>query len=58
MAAFGCLLLLVLPLLGAVAGGWIGGAQGSGWGAGIGFIVAVAICGAGGLALVQAGKRG
>ena len=57
MAAFGCLLLAVLPLIGVLIGGWIGGAQGSAWGAGIGFAIAVAICAIGGVALVRAGKH-
>lgn len=36
MPVIGCLLLIVLPLLGLAAGGFLWGAQGAEWGAGIG----------------------
>jgi len=57
MAALGCILLLVLPLAGLTIGGWLAGPTGMIWGAGIGFAIALAICGVAGGALVKAGRR-
>lgn len=57
MAALGCFLLLILPLLGLVVGGWLAGREGMIWGAGIGFGVALAISGVSGHALVKARRR-
>ncbi|WP_162925253.1 hypothetical protein [Aurantiacibacter odishensis] len=57
MAALGCILLLVLPIAGLTIGGWLAGSAGMIWGAGIGFTIALAICGVAGGALVKAGKR-
>lgn len=57
MVALGCLLLVVLPLLGFLAGAFLGGEGAALWGAGIGFGLAVASCGFAGYALVQASRR-
>ncbi|MGP7794445.1 hypothetical protein [Sphingomonas sp. CLY1604] len=57
MIAAGCLSLVVLPLIGMAAGGWLAGSGGAAWGAGIGFALALALCGLSGLALVKA-RRG
>lgn len=57
MIAAGCLSLIVLPLIGMAAGGWLAGSGGAAWGGGIGFAVALALCGLSALALVKA-RRG
>lgn len=57
MAALGCILLLVLPLLGLVIGGWFAGPPGMAWGSGIGLAIAIGICAIAGGALVKAGRR-
>jgi hypothetical protein len=57
MAALGCLLLMVLPMLGLIAGGMIGGRDAAIWSAVTGLVVALAICGTAAYALVQAGRR-
>lgn len=57
MAALGCFLLLILPLLGVVVGGWIGGRDGMIWGAATGLAVALGVTGAMGYALVKANDR-
>lgn len=56
MIAFGCLLLLVLPLMGLAVGGYIGGVDVALWTALAGFGVAVAVCGITAAALVKAGR--
>lgn len=57
MVALGCLLLLILPLLGFMGGACLGGTQAALWGAGTGFVLAVASCAFAGHALVQASRR-
>ncbi|NOW44908.1 hypothetical protein FHW96_001054 [Novosphingobium sp. SG751A] len=57
MFALGCLALIVLPLLGFIAGLVMGG-QGAGlWGAGIGLIAALLMSATAALALVKAGRK-
>ncbi|SNB61646.1 hypothetical protein SAMN07250955_102312 [Arboricoccus pini] len=43
MAAPGCLLIVLLPLLGGLIGHWAGGNAGMVWGLGLGAIAGVAI---------------
>jgi hypothetical protein len=43
MPVIGCLLLIVLPLLGLAGGGFVGGPEGAKWGAGIGFGLALLV---------------
>ena len=57
MVAIGCLLLVILPIVGFVVGGMVAGAQAAMWSAALGFSVAAAICGVAGYALVKAGRR-
>ncbi|WP_162835545.1 hypothetical protein [Croceibacterium mercuriale] len=57
MVALGCLLLVVLPLLGFMGGAYLGGGNATLWGAGIGLVLAVASCALAGYALVQASRR-
>lgn len=57
MPVIGCLLLIVLPLLGLAAGGFLWGPQGAKWGAGIGFAVALAVFAGGSYAFIK-GIRG
>lgn len=57
MIAFGCLLLIVLPLIGLVVGGYIGGGEGAAWAAAIGFAIAIAVCGMTAAALMKARRR-
>ncbi len=57
MAALGCFLFLILPMLGLLVGGWLAGREGMVWGAGIGFAVALGITGAMGHALVKARRK-
>lgn len=57
MIALGCLLLLILPILGIVVGGLLGGADGALWAAIAGLVVAVGFCGLMAFALVKAGRR-
>lgn len=57
MVAAGCLLLVILPILGLLVGSWIGGGQAALWCALAGFLIAAALCGVAGYALVQAGRR-
>jgi hypothetical protein len=57
MVAFGCLLLLILPLIGLAIGGYIGGFDVALWTALAGFVVAGAACGITAAALVKAGRR-
>jgi hypothetical protein len=52
--AIGCLLLVVLPLLGVFLGGFLGGLHGAELGAAIGFVIAAVLCGISVLALVKA----
>ena len=57
MAALGCLLFLILPILGLVLGGWLAGPDGMIWGAGAGFALALSITGMMGYGLVKARRR-
>ncbi|WP_205316026.1 hypothetical protein [Novosphingobium sp. P6W] len=57
MPVIGCLLLIVLPLLGLAGGGFLWGAQGAKWGAGAGFAAALVVFGAGSYAFIK-GIRG
>lgn len=56
MLALGCLLLIILPLVGLTAGGLIAGPVGARWGAALGFAVAIVLCGVASYALVKAGR--
>ncbi len=57
MVALGCLLLIVLPLLGFMGGAYVAGEEGALWGAVGGFVLASAACGLAGYALVRASGR-
>lgn len=57
MPVIGCLLLIVLPLLGLVIGGLIGGAEGAKWGAGGAFVIALALFGGGTYAFIKGTRR-
>lgn len=57
MIAIGCLALIVLPLLGLALGGFLGGPTGAKWGACIGLVLALALCGVTSYALVAAARR-
>jgi len=57
MIAIGCLLLIILPLLGLAVGGYVGGPHLAIWFAVVGFVVAVVVCSVSALALVKAGRR-
>lgn len=46
MIAPGCLLVLILPLLGLGLGGWLGGGSGMVWGGAIGLVAGLAAGGA------------
>lgn len=54
MIALGCLLLIVLPLVGLAAGGYVAGGEGAAWAAIGGLAIAVAVCGVTAAALVKA----
>jgi len=57
MFALGCLALIVLPLIGFVAGLILGGQNVGLWGAAIGLIMAIAMSGMAGFALVKASRK-
>jgi len=57
MIAFGCLLLIVFPLIGLAVGGYVAGGQGAAWAAAGGFMIAVAVCAVTAAALIKAGRR-
>ena len=57
MAVIGCLLLIVLPLIGVVIGGLLDATQGAKWGAGAGFLLALLISGGGSYAFMKALRR-
>ena len=57
MVAVGCLLLVILPLLGLAVGGILAGPQGARWGAFTGLGLALAVCGMSAYALVRMGRR-
>lgn len=56
MAAIGCLLLIILPLVGLTGGGWLAGPDGAKWGAAAGFVIAAALCGVAGYVLAKASR--
>ena len=53
MIAIGCLLLVILPILGLAVGGLIAGPSAARWGASIGFGIALLFCGITGYAFAQ-----
>ncbi|MBB4617659.1 hypothetical protein GGQ96_001787 [Sphingomonas abaci] len=53
----GCLALVIFPILGLAAGGLLDGPGGARLGAGIGFLLALALAGVGSLALWKARSR-
>lgn len=57
MIAFGCLLLIVMPLIGLAVGGYVGGGAGAAWAGLAGLAIAIAVCGVSAAALVKAGRR-
>ena len=54
MVVIGCLLLFVLPLIGLVIGGWLGGLTVGLWAASGGLVIAVAACSLSIVALMKA----
>lgn len=57
MPVLGCLLLVILPLVGLLLGSWLAGSTGMYIGAGIGFAVALSIFVVSGLALAKASRN-
>lgn len=57
MPAIGCLMMIILPLIGAILGGMVDGPDGSVWGAGGGLAIALTIVGTGIAALVRARRH-
>lgn len=57
MVMIGCLALVIFPILGLAAGGLLDGPGGARLGAGIGFLLALALAGVGSLALWKARSR-
>ncbi len=57
MAALGCVLLLVFPMIGAIAGAWLGGTDGMTIGVLAGFLIALGACAVPGIALRKARRR-
>lgn len=57
MVVVGCLALLIFPILGLIAGGLIAGRTGAEWGAGVGLILALALCGTTGSMLIKAARK-
>lgn len=53
MVVIGCLLLFILPLIGLVIGGWLGGLTVGLWAAWGGFVLAIAACSLSIIALVK-----
>jgi hypothetical protein len=56
MIAVGCLLIVILPLLGLAIGGVLAGPEGARWGAVVGFGLALAGCGTSAYALMKVGR--
>ncbi len=54
MVVIGCLLLFILPLIGLVIGGWLGGLTVGLWAASGGLVIAVAACSLSIVALMKA----
>ncbi|HTG37661.1 hypothetical protein [Sphingomonas sp.] len=57
MIAIGCLLLIVLPMIGLTLGGLLAGLPGVKWGAAIGLAIAVGFAAFAGYGLIQIGRR-
>ncbi|WP_279350912.1 hypothetical protein [Erythrobacter litoralis] len=57
MAALGCFLLLLCPMVGAIVGAWLAGTHGMTIGAVAGLLVAVVACVVPGVALLKARRR-
>lgn len=57
MPAIGCLMMIILPLIGAILGGMVDGPDGAVWGAGGGLAIALTIVGTGIAALVRARRH-
>lgn len=57
MAAIGCLLLIILPIVSLTLGGLLAGAAGLRWGAALGFGVALLVCGVTAYGFTQMRRR-
>ena len=57
MIAIGCLLLIVLPIIGLALGGLLAGPVGAQWGVAIGFGFACVVTGLSGYAMVRIRRR-
>jgi hypothetical protein len=57
MIAVGCLLIVILPLLGLAVGGIVAGPEGAKWGAVVGFGLASGVCGMSAYALMKIGRH-
>ena len=57
MGAFGCIALLVLPLIGLLLGGWLSGTNGMIAGGGIGLAIALALTAAMTAGLIKARRN-
>jgi hypothetical protein len=57
MIAIGCLLLLVLPLVGLVAGAIVAGPPGARWGAALGLTIAAVATGFSAYAMARIARR-
>jgi|FLYM01.1.fsa_nt_gi hypothetical protein len=57
MLAIGCLLLIILPIMGLALGGVIAGPVGARWGAGIGLATAIGLAGISVVALARLKRR-
>lgn len=57
MLAIGCLLLIVLPIMGLALGGVVAGPVGARWGAGMGLAIAVGVAGISVVALARLKSR-
>jgi hypothetical protein len=57
MLALGCLALIVFPLIGFVAGLFLGGEGAGAWGAGLGALIALTMTALAGFAIVKAGEK-
>lgn len=57
MIAIGCLLLVILPIVGLVLGGLLAGPVAARWGAAIGLGIALLVCGVTGYAFARMRPR-
>lgn len=57
MIVVGCLLLVILPLVGLAVGGIVAGSEGVKWGAVVGFGLALGVCGMSAYALIKIGRH-